>query len=48
MSKKQDCYHAGARALASIVAALVCLYWMDLNQGTSGIGWFILSLFFIW
>jgi hypothetical protein len=47
MSNK-SCYHAMARAVATIASAFLCMHWMELTNGTSGIGWFIFSLMIIW
>jgi hypothetical protein len=36
------------KGFASLALACVCGYWMYLNKGTSGIGWFIIGLVIIW
>lgn len=37
-----------AKVLGTAIAGFVCSYWMTLNHGNSGIGWFMLALFMIW
>ena len=39
--------HIG-RGLATIGSAIVCGTMLVMTHGEHGIGWFILSLFFIW
>lgn len=36
------------RGLATIGAAIACAAWMHHTDGESGIGWFLVSLLFIW
>jgi hypothetical protein len=36
------------KALATCVSALICTYLLQLTNGEHGIGWFIVSLMFIW
>ena len=37
-----------ARALASLIAAVLCFSLMHMTKGTHGIGWFIFALFIVW
>lgn len=41
-------HHYWPKALATLVAGLVCGYLMFLTQGAHGIGWFLFSLIVIW
>lgn len=36
------------KLLATLISALVCTYLMYTTKGEHGIGWFIISLMFIW
>ena len=36
------------KIIATIISAVVCIFWMNKTNGNSGIGWFILSLLIIW
>ena len=36
------------KALATAACAALCAYLMYLTKGEHGIGWFIVTLFFIW
>ena len=40
--------HYIGKGLATLGAALICGYWAYLNNGKSGIGWFIVCMVLIW
>lgn len=46
-SKIIDMEYIG-KCLATIASAMICSYLLYLSKGEHGIGWFIVSLLFIW